>query len=115
MSRRVCIATLHTGNTLTIHSQTFFKGRPQLVTDEALVDYLKDHPNFTVEMKVVRDTDSSAQIIAEAKAQLRKETTYAAPVVGENTAADAGAAVVAPSEPTTEAKSPVKSQSPKKK
>ena len=48
MSKRVCIATLHTGNTLTVHSHAFFKGRPQIVEDPGVIEWLKGHPNFTV-------------------------------------------------------------------
>lgn len=83
MSKKVYVATLHTGNTLTIHSQTFFKGHPQIVDDESLYQYLKDHPNFKVAVQVVQDEDTSADVIEAAKAQLRKEGEYVAPSLGE--------------------------------
>ena len=79
MSKKVYVATLHTGNTLTIHSQTFFKGRPQIVDDESLYQYLKDHPNFKVAVQVVQGEETSADVIEAAKAQLRKEGEYVAP------------------------------------
>lgn len=79
MSKKVYVATLHTGNTLTIHSQTFFKGRPQIVEDESLYQYLKDHPNFKVAVQVVQEEETSADVIEAAKAQLRKEGEYVAP------------------------------------
>lgn len=83
MSKKVYVATLHTGNTLTIHSQTFFKGRPQVVEDEALYQYIKDHPNFKVSVQVIQDEDTTADVIEAAKAQLRKEGEYVAPSLGE--------------------------------
>lgn len=61
MSKRVYLVTLHTGNTLTVHSRKFVRGRTVMVEDEDLVNYLKGHPNFTIVPKNVADdaTDDS--------------------------------------------------------
>lgn len=48
MSKRVYLVTLHTGNSLTVHSVKFTRGRTVVVEDENLVNYLKGHPNFTI-------------------------------------------------------------------
>ena len=104
MSKKVYVATLHTGNTLTIHSQTFFKGRPQIVDDESLYQYLKDHPNFKVAVQVVQSEDTSADVIEAAKAQLRKEGEYVAPSLGETEPNDESS--LATAEGTEEAPTP---------
>lgn len=61
-TQRAYIATLNVGNTLTIRSQTFFKGRPTVIADSTLVDYLKNHPNFTVTSQEVETQPAPAPI-----------------------------------------------------
>lgn len=86
MSKRVCVATLHTGNTLTVFSHAFFKGRPTIVEDEGVIEWLKGHPNFTVRFKETTDDESNDKIIADTRQQMRKEGEYVAPVLGEEPA-----------------------------
>jgi len=85
MSKRVCIATLHTGNTLTVHSHAFFKGRPQIVEDPGVIEWLKGHPNFTVKFKDVPDETPDDEVVNSTRQQLREEGEYVAPVLGEDT------------------------------
>ena len=61
-TQRAYIATLNVGNTLTIRSQTFFKGRPTVIADSTLVDYLKNHPNFTVTSQEVEVAPEPAPV-----------------------------------------------------
>lgn len=85
MSKRVCIATLHTGNTLTVFSHSFFKGRPTIVEDEGVIEWLKGHPNFTVKFKDVAEDEAKDKILSDTRQQLRKEGEYVAPVLDEVT------------------------------
>ena len=55
MSKRVYLVTMHTGNSLTVHSQKFVRGRTVVVEDENLVNYLSGHPNFTIVPKSIAD------------------------------------------------------------
>lgn len=109
MSKKVCVATLHTGNTLTVHSHAFFKGRPTVVEDEGVIEWLKNHPNFTVKFKDVPDGTSNDKVVTDTRKELRKEGEYVAPVFGEDPATleESPAADTEP-EPTSTPKAPVR-------
>lgn len=116
---KVYVATLNTGNTLTIHGQTFFKGRPTVVREPVLIDYLKSHPNFRVDERIVssKETEEEArtQAVKQVRHDLKEEGEYVAPRVFEKdteTVApsapepsdaheDAGVPVVKPASSTT--------------
>ena len=94
---KMYVATLHTGNTLTIHGQTFFKGHPKVVTDDVLVKYLKDHPNFKVDERIVtgnEDFNTAAAATVEAvRNEMKASGEYVAPAPFEDNAADTEAPV----------------------
>ena len=80
MSKRVYLVTLHTGNTLTVHSHKFVRGRTVMIEDEKLINYLSGHPNFTIVPKVV--DDGGAEPVAS------EEPSHDDAGSGVNTAAD---------------------------
>lgn len=92
---KVYVATMHTGNTLTIHGHTFFKGRPAVVTEPVLIDYLKTHPNFRLDEKIVADGMDERQAIDSAlkrvKADLKESGEYVAPAIFEGNTQEAPA------------------------
>lgn len=100
---KVYVATLHTGNTLTIHGHTFFKGRPTVVTEQILVDYLKTHPNFKIDERIVASSETPEQAKESALQQVRQdmkeEGEYLAPKIfekdSEETSSDKGVEDVA--------------------
>lgn len=97
MSKRVYLVTLHTGNTLTVHSRKFVRGRTVVVEDEKLINYLSGHPNFTIVPKTVDDNASF------------EDAGSAAPVEadsGVNTAADLDEGMAAKTPVTNVAKNP---------
>lgn len=90
---KVYVATMHTGNTLTIHGHTFFKGRPTVITEPVLIDYLKTHPNFRLDEKIVSDAvkpvEAQASAVRRVKEDLREEGAYVAPAIFEETPKEA--------------------------
>lgn len=115
---KIYVATLHTGNTLTIHGQTFFKGRPTVVKEPVLVDYLKSHPNFRIDERIVSSKESEAeaqtQAVKQVRHDLKEEGEYVAPKIFEKDieadapsdpapadSNDAGVPVVKPAAATT--------------
>lgn len=85
---KVYVATLHTGNTLTIHGKTFFKGRPTVVTEQVLIDYLKKHPNFKMDERIVSSKESleeaQKQALEQIRSDMKEDGQTPAPVVFEH-------------------------------
>lgn len=101
MSKRVYLVTLHTGNSLTVHSHRFVRGRTVVVEDEALVNYLKGHPNFTIVAKRVDDDAVASDVLPESKENEGEG--------GTNTTADVdNAGMTAKAATTNVAKAPVR-------
>lgn len=84
MSKRVYLVTMHTGNSLTVHSRKFVRGRTVVVEDENLVNYLKGHPNFTIVTKNVGDSAQASEILANEGSNNEAEAVNG----GTNTAED---------------------------
>lgn len=84
---KVYVATMHTGNTLTIHGHTFFRGRPTVVTEPVLIEYLKSHPNFRLDEKIVADSvtpeEAKTSAVRRVKDDLKESGEYVAPAVFE--------------------------------
>lgn len=108
---KVYVATLNTGNTLTIHGQTFFKGRPTVVKEPVLIDYLHSHPNFRVDERIVssKETEDEArtQAVKQVRHDLKEEGEYVAPMVFERDAETATPSASASSEGQEDAGVPV--------
>lgn len=111
---KLYVATLHTGNTLTIHGQTFFKGRPTVVTNSVLIDYLKTHPNFKLDERIVASSesleDAAKNTIEAVRSELKESGMDVAPTVFEkDTEANTPAAPVAePAAPAVGTKATVR-------
>lgn len=101
MSKRVYMVTLHTGNTLTVNSRKFVRGRTVIVDDENLISYLKGHPNFTIVAKTVGDTEQVVADEINKQPEESKEETG-----GANTAADLASGMSTKTTVTNVAKNP---------
>lgn len=103
MSKKVYLVTLHTGNSLTVHSHKFVRGREVVIEDEDLVNYLKGHPNFTIKSKMIDDKASSATATSRVVPPVKEESDEAG---GAEDVEDGGMSAKTPV--TNVAKAPVK-------